>query len=380
MAPHRRCASAQWAPPPPPPPSPEGLHAPPPLQQLPPPQLPFLPPVPHHHIPMGHGLSQIPPWLYTPPYSTPNPPLGPHYLATQLLPWGYPHHTQAMPPLTPIPNWVAAQAPNGISHHMTLPTNDFKSEVHGHMGVDQIEQSEPQVMAPIPSKKKCPHTEVSKGVWQFFIDVVKDRVRHTFSAHTNMTWSELIKRVHPYLEQLRISIRLGYCISGSSRTPASLTCELDWDQALCRVREKIAVARTRTVTMEIINLVKPPLAVRRWDPHNCDNDIPPAPPTQVKYQQQCLLELQRHLLCQEHSKGGPPTYCWIDSAMATSRGGHREVNHLEMTLWAKNILLGTATKTLLPNMLKNDHPPTKKHRALAPAPEVLSPQQGFLHS
>jgi hypothetical protein len=112
---------------------------------------------------MGHGLSQIPPWLYTPPYSTPNPPLGPHYLATQLLPWGYPHHTQAMPPLTPIPNWVAAQAPNGISHHMTLPTNDFKSEVHGHMGVDQIEQSEPQVMAPIPSKKKCPHTEVSKG-------------------------------------------------------------------------------------------------------------------------------------------------------------------------------------------------------------------------
>jgi hypothetical protein len=194
-------------------------------------------------------------------------------------------------------------------------------------------------------------------VWQFFIDVVKDRVRHTFSAHTNMTWSELIKRVHPYLEQLRISIRLGYCISGSSRTPASLTCELDWDQALCRVREKIAVARTRTVTMEIINLVstscsrrdkkhtdiitwqvKPPLAVRRWDPHNCDNDIPPAPPTQVKYQQQCLLELQRHLLCQEHSKGGPPTYCWIDSAMATSRGGHREVNHLEMTLWAKNIV------------------------------------------
>jgi hypothetical protein len=123
-------------PPPPPPPSPEGLHTPPPLQQLPPPQLPFLPPVPHHHIPMGHGPSQIPPWLYIQPYSTPNPPLGPHYPATQLLPWGYPHHAQAMPLLTPIPNWVAAQAPNGVSHHMTLPTNDFKSEVHGRMGVD----------------------------------------------------------------------------------------------------------------------------------------------------------------------------------------------------------------------------------------------------
>ncbi|KAH9986367.1 hypothetical protein BJV77DRAFT_965207 [Russula vinacea] len=65
-----------------------------------------------------------------------------------------------------------------------------------------------------------------------------------------------------------------------------------------------------------------------------------------------------------------PTYCWVESATATSIGGHRQVTHSEMTLWAKNISLGTATKTLPPNILKNDHPPSKKTRALASAPEV----------
>jgi hypothetical protein len=78
---------------------------------------------------------------------------------------------------------------------------------------------------------------------------------------------------------------------------------------------------------------------RGRNPPNRDDDIPPAPPAEVQHQQQCLLELQRHLLCQEHSKlERTPTYCWVESATATSIGGHRQVTHSEMTLWAKNIV------------------------------------------
>ena len=81
-------------------------------------------------------------------------------------------------------------------------------------------------------------------------------MRHTFSAHTDMNWSELVERVHPYFRGLRGNICLGYRISGDGRRiTTSLTCDFDWNQAMCRMREKIRVARTRRVNMEIENTV-----------------------------------------------------------------------------------------------------------------------------
>jgi hypothetical protein len=58
----------------------------------------------------------------------------------------------------------------------------------------------------------------------------------------------------------------------------------------------------------------------------------------VNHHYQCLLKLQGHLLCQEHSRGGMKTYCWVEPATSKTSGGHREINHEEMTLWAKHMV------------------------------------------
>ena len=85
------------------------------------------------------------------------------------------------------------------------------------------------------------------------------------------------------------------------------------------------------------------------------------------------------MLCQTHSKGGIRTYCHINQLTDHLEGEHREINHKDLTLWAKHMVseifllnneqnsqipkaLGTATKYWPPNVKKYDHPPTKKPR------------------
>ena len=68
------------------------------------------------------------------------------------------------------------------------------------------------------------------------------------------------------------------------------------------------------------------------------DDIPPEPKPEVKHQHDCLLELRQHLKCSSHSIPGRPVYCWPKPGEKGSPGGHREVSHEEMTLWAKHIV------------------------------------------
>jgi hypothetical protein len=71
-----------------------------------------------------------------------------------------------------------------------------------------------------------------------------------------MTWNEFVERVRPYFGGLHGNIQLRYRISGDGRrTMTVLECEYDWEQAICRMREKIRVARTRLASMEIENMV-----------------------------------------------------------------------------------------------------------------------------
>ena len=71
--------------------------------------------------------------------------------------------------------------------------------------------------------------------------------------------------------------------------------------------------------------------------HRSD-DIPPELSDEQKHQQGCLVELQNHLVCQAHSRVGVKTYCWIDPAGPTGLGGHKPLNHMNMTIWAKHIV------------------------------------------
>lgn len=45
-----------------------------------------------------------------------------------------------------------------------------------------------------------------------------------------------------------------------------------------------------------------------------------------------------HLRCEVHSKPGINTFCWIETSKEGERGGHHEMRHHEMTLWAKQMV------------------------------------------
>jgi hypothetical protein len=51
-----------------------------------------------------------------------------------------------------------------------------------------------------------------------------------------------------------------------------------------------------------------------------------------------MHELQAKWLCAVHSKPGMTTYCWIELAGGSEKGGHREISNDQMTLWAKLIV------------------------------------------
>lgn len=188
--------------------------------------------------------------------------------------------------------------------------------------------------------------------------LTNNQILHTFDAQTNMTWGDFISKALRHIDQPRDDVRLVYRVSGSARAMSSLTCEYDWNAALRSVKEKVMTARTRAVFIEVKNVVSNGSLINRkltycsWqmqgstqrkrgkrqEKRHRDDDIPPEPAPEVKNQYNCLVELQQYLLCQVHSMKGMSTYCWVEPATDRTRGGHREMTHEEMTLWAKHMV------------------------------------------
>jgi hypothetical protein len=52
----------------------------------------------------------------------------------------------------------------------------------------------------------------------------------------------------------------------------------------------------------------------------------------------CLRKLQQHLLCDTHSSARKRVFCLIKKSEGDGRGGHYELTHGEMTLWAKQMV------------------------------------------
>ena len=62
----------------------------------------------------------------------------------------------------------------------------------------------------------------------------------------------------------------------------------------------------------------------------------------MKRQLEHVCEIQTRIQCAEHSKPGKKVYCHIQLAKEGVEGGHLEMTHAEITLWAKHIV---STKT-----------------------------------
>ncbi|KAH9038062.1 hypothetical protein EDB85DRAFT_1888122 [Lactarius pseudohatsudake] len=321
-------------------------------------------------------------------------PLPPHFASypgvgnTHLQPWGYGHYP-------------TGQLPNPVPHPVATRPDEW-AEARDRAaivpGVEVVESDAPRTVTTmrkdkgkstaVQQKKKYLNREVSEGVWQFRVEVDRDQVRQTFAAQTDMTWlefeAEAFERFNSRVDE---DVRLGYRISGGNRTWVPLTCPSDWKGAVAIVREKVLVARTRAVSMEIrdVSTLNRPKAQKKGkgkEKRSRDDDIPPEATPEAKCQDDHLLSLQRHLLCDEHSKAARlRKYCYIEPVRAGVEGGHIPIEHREMTIWAKFISIGRAFKHLRPNIKPCDRPPAKRPRGGKAAPEVhiavnITPTQG----
>lgn len=103
------------------------------------------------------------------------------------------------------------------------------------------------------------HTEnlahITYKVWLFRVNVVDSYVRHKFEKQTNTKWLEIFAEVQICLNRPPSDLCLGIQISGETGGMTYVTCELEWDDCLILLQERILAARTRAVSIEIKNLV-----------------------------------------------------------------------------------------------------------------------------
>ncbi|KAN0138027.1 hypothetical protein V8E53_004162 [Lactarius tabidus] len=121
---------------------------------------------------------------------------------------------------------------------------------------------------------------------------------------------------------------------------ALMSYEADLTRALEHVGIKALVAQSKEVFMEVRNMILKACAPEKG-----------------------MLEVCSPL------KPGMTVFCWIETAEEGVKGGHHKMSHHELTIWAKYITCGLATKTCPPNIKSLDYPPTKKVRTAKAAPE-----------
>ncbi|KAI9439132.1 hypothetical protein H4582DRAFT_2056971 [Lactarius indigo] len=376
--------------PPPPEVLPEVPHLPPYL----PPSVAGLP-IPNDSQQFLAGLPATAPPTYAHPYGgTFYPPAyppvsyhhtyGPGISAAPLQPWSYAWYPMAPPPspfLTDLP--AALHAMTG--EEGSPPARDTRGHVAngpedgpalgrgngGGVGTNGAASSSTAVSR---LGKSYPNKEISKGVWEFRVDVVDENIRHTFNAHTDMKWYEFLDEVYQHFERPRSEVRVGFRISGDAGVMSYLVSENDWNNAVARLLGKVRSARTRAVSMEIKNMQpsttsKAHGTKKGKEKRHREDDIPPeSTPDMLDH----ILELRQHLLCAAHSKPGKKAYCVIEQSGENGKGGHKELMDKEISLWAKYIFqsLKKANKFTRPNVKAFDYPATKKARTTHAPPEV----------
>jgi hypothetical protein len=68
------------------------------------------------------------------------------------------------------------------------------------------------------------------------------------------------------------------------------------------------------------------------------DDIPPEVKPELGPQVTALRDLQNHLHCAAHLKPGMIMYCWVGLGQPGTKGGHCEMSHEELMLWAQYIV------------------------------------------
>lgn len=220
-------------------------------------------------------LPGLPPWFMgRQPYGMPAYPLPEHFARPPPL---YPlpeHFLPGVPGQPPLPGqWGYPMPPFAIAHHPmsavgSLPVVQSMHHVSTASEPRRVDgMSNPEVR-----QKQKPNREAGEGgkincsfqvapdlpynvEYEFLVEVTGEQVRRTFTARTDMRWTEFFDMALEHIERHSGNIHLGYRISGDPRAMTYLICEYDWGLTLRRVKEKINASTTRAVGIELRNMV-----------------------------------------------------------------------------------------------------------------------------
>ncbi|CDO68569.1 hypothetical protein BN946_scf184664.g7 [Trametes cinnabarina] len=316
-----------------------------------------LPPAaaPQHIQALGHAAPVGPPYAFAPAYPPPGYAPGPVYPPAYMLPYagiaGYAH-----PP--------PAVLPPGLLPHLQQLANPAPA----------VDAAQPNV---VPAVAFRPNAEPQPGVFEVLATVLcTETVKREFTIRTDCTWDWIYSAVKQRLAEedgdsssdqgnAAPSVKLGYKITSTDtrRAPyAALSTEDDWKTAMSKVSSIAAKARTRTVGIEIVDLVRQDKQAKKkgktkkkkkqnsrkrargMDSDEEEDENVPENATQA------FRELKEHLACELHSRP-----CYI-SGVASS-GGHAYVSNKNLMLWAKAMARGEATKHHPPHHLEFERIP-----------------------
>ncbi|KAF8259461.1 hypothetical protein EI94DRAFT_1707096 [Lactarius quietus] len=303
--------------------------------------------------PWGYGHYGYPPaGGYPPPAGYP-----PH--AGYPPPAGYPPHAGYSPHAGghlphaggDLPNAVPQTAVNKLEKDDT----DARAEVRGKGKMTNAGNKTEEGVLTAATEKGHPNKQVN-GAWLFEVTAIDTQSTHIFTTQTDVVWAEFFECAVVRFDTPG-EPRLGYRISTKAHCWVELTCEADWKKATVLLSKRASVARTRVVAMEIRDMVSNGIWLgKKWLTFG------------LQWVNTCL-KMQEQRKNKAHSKLGMIVHCWVEPGKYGEKGGHREISHDFLTLWAKYIECGWTTKHLPPNVKQLNHQPTKKPKMLAP-PEV----------
>ncbi|KDQ51433.1 hypothetical protein JAAARDRAFT_50724 [Jaapia argillacea MUCL 33604] len=178
--------------------------------------------------------------------------------------------------------------------------------------------------------------------------------RSMITVPTDLVFGDFFDRICAQMDLHPSNAQIGYKFHTDRvrDPPHRLSNEDDLREAMEMGMGLIRRARTRTVVMEVHNLVPPAAASsaasassskkrkRTQDLFSDDDDEPSTTMSFVKE----LRQLKQHVECAKHNG----KYCYVSPIT----GDHKNLNIYQLTLWAKKIFLGDATLQEPPSVLE----------------------------
>ena len=87
------------------------------------------------------------------------------------------------------------------------------------------------------------------------MEVIDDRVKHTFAAQSDMSWLNFQDDVLEHFTRQHDDVSIGYWFGGEAGPVLPVDCEADWKITIAWLQDKLLGAQMCAVSMEVKNLV-----------------------------------------------------------------------------------------------------------------------------